>query len=1136
MAIIASWSGAGLTDGTTVTSSTEGTGDTAFTTVTSGAVTVDDSGLHTPRLQVDQAAATAAELIWDSTVVGTSLTAWAARCYVELSAWPPSNGGRLLSAYTSGNTLLWFIDVTAAGLLRLRNAGGSAVATSAAALPVDTELRIEAVHDGGSVTVNVYTGDGDTTAATVSATGLGGTSALETIRFGMPATSPTWPTFWLDEMAVADSAVELGPAEATGEQGAGTPRVELQLGGTWTDVSSYVRYDSRIKITRGQKSEGKSNLDNATCNLTFSNDDGRFSPRHPLSPYYGLLGRNTPIRVSLPARWAYAQLRTTGTASRVSCPTATALNVSDLDVRIDLDAVTWGGGNLCAKYDYPSDASWFVDLNSSGHVALVWTPDGTDANRLLATSTVPLPAGKGRRAIRVTLDVDNGASGYTAAFYTSTAIDGAWTQLGDEVTGAATTTIYASGADVEIGDIATVDGSAPDARVYAFELRDGIDGTLVASPDFTAQAPGATTFADAQGNTWTVGAGAALDDRDYRFHGEVAEWPPKRDISGKDATVSVAAAGISRRLKQGQATLRSAMFREFSNPARQNIIAYWPMEDGKEATQVASSGGGVPPARVAGTPSLGDYDEWTASDPIPTMASGTISGPVPVTAFTGEISIRLFVFAASGSVTTETSLLHLRASGSVAKWDVRITAAGNLRTRAYALDGTSLLDDTSGTSLSGLGFAIIDLELTQDGSDIDWKTLILDIANTDTIRDTIPGTSRSGTVTGQTLGIPRTVTVGRDQGLTDVKVGHLVVADDISAYLATSSAIAAHNGERPVARMSRLCAEEEIGFLAVDVGAADVVTMGDQLNKSLLDLLQECADSDGGILYETRDQLGFGYRARRSMVNQDPALTLSCAAHELNDVLAPTDDDTGIFNDITVKRESGSEVRVEQTTGPLSTTAPEDGGVGRYDTNVTLSLEDDGQLTGQAGWRLHFGTVDEARYPKVQVHLAHPAFTADPALKAAALAVDVGDRIVITDPSPDLPPDDISQIVIGYSEVIDQFEHVITYVCQPESPWHVAVRDDADLGRRDSADSTLAAAVDSDDTSWSVATPSVLWTTAAGDFPFDVMAGGERVTVTAISGASSPQTFTVTRAVNGVQKSHTAGTDVRLFRPAYRAL
>ena len=52
-----------------------------------------------------------------------------------------------------------------------------------------------------------------------------------------------------------------------------------------------------------------------------------------------------------------------------------------------------------------------------------------------------------------------------------------------------------------------------------------------------------------------------------------------------------------------------------------------------------------------------------------------------------------------------------------------------------------------------------------------------------------------------------------------------------------------------------------------------------------------------------------------------------------------------------------------------------------------------------------------------------------------------------------------------------------------------------------------------------------LWITTAGFpsmFPFDINVAGERITVTAITGSSTPQTFTVTRAVNGVSKAQAA--------------
>ena len=882
-----------------------------------------------------------------------------------------------------------------------------------------------------------------------------------------------------------------------------TPKVELNLGGTWTDVSSYVRYSDRISITRGQHNEGSSSLDASTCSLTLNNSDGRFTPRNPTSPYYGLLGRNTPLRVSLPYGSSYLRVWPDDDASQATAPDVAGLDViGDLDIRIEVDADHWGEGDLAAKYEIDGDnRSWWFGTDADGAPRLIWSSDGTSGARIGAGPGVSLPSGPARRALRVTLDINNGNGGWTATFYTADTIAGPWTQLGDADTGSGTTSVFDSTAPIEVGSAVGITGDAIPGKYIAFELRNGIDGFSLASPDFSAQAPGTTSFTDAQGNTWTVGAGAAIDDRRYRFHGEVASWPPTRDISGKDATVSIKAAGISRRLKQGERTLQSPMTREFSNPARQNIKAYWPMEDDKEATQIAGGTPGTPPGRIIGSPRLGDYDGWTASNPVPTMATGAIVGTVPRYGSTGQISVRLFVYMPSGGVTTETSLLHLRTTGSAPTWEILLDADGNLRTRCFDFEGTSLLDDWSAFSMNTRGFVILVFELSQDGSDVDWRTRVLDFTNTDTKDDPIFGVSRSGTVVGKTLGVAKTVTVGRDRGLTDVKVGHLAVADDLTAYNNSTGAIAAWNAERPVDRMIRLCNEEEVGFYPVaDAALTSTTTMGDQLDKGLLDLLQEAADTDGGILFEPRDSLGFAYRARTSMYNQPPMLTLSCADHELSEALQPVDDDQRTLNDVTVKRVAGSSVRAEQTTGPMSTQPPPEG-VGRYDTSVGLSLEHDGQLVDQAGWRLHLGTVDEARYPKVKIHLAHPAFATDADLTTAALAVDVGDRIVITDPSPDLPPDDISLLAIGYSEVLDQFEHVITFVCQPESPWRVWQLDTAGFDRLDTAGCELTADATSTDTELTVGTTSgPVWTTDPGDMPFDVMVAGERCTVTAVTG------------------------------------
>lgn len=74
--------------------------------------------------------------------------------------------------------------------------------------------------------------------------------------------------------------------------------VELLLNGTWTDITTDVRGEEGIVISRGRRGEA-SQTEPSRCQLTLSNTDGTYSLRNPSSAYYGVLGRNTPIRVSV---------------------------------------------------------------------------------------------------------------------------------------------------------------------------------------------------------------------------------------------------------------------------------------------------------------------------------------------------------------------------------------------------------------------------------------------------------------------------------------------------------------------------------------------------------------------------------------------------------------------------------------------------------------------------------------------------------------------------------------------------------------------------------------------------------------------------------------------------------------------
>jgi hypothetical protein len=245
------------------------------------------------------------------------------------------------------------------------------------------------------------------------------------------------------------------------------------------------------------------------------------------------------------------------------------------------------------------------------------------------------------------------------------------------------------------------------------------------------------------------------------------------------------------------------------------------------------------------------------------------------------------------------------------------------------------------------------------------------------------------------------------------------------------------------------------------------------------------------------------------------------------------DDDQRNRNDITVSRTGGSSARFIDQTGPLGTDT-----IGVYDSSAELNVADDTGLLDQASWRVHLGTVEGLRYPTLRLDLL-----AVPTLATAWLAVPLTGRVDVTNITSRAlqhPPDDLSLGVEGWTETLGTFTWDVTQNCSPQTPWAVAVVEDDQYGRVETDGSTLAADITTTATSASVTSSTAyIWTTTAtfpADFPFDIVIGGERITVTAITGGASPQTFTLTRSVNGVVKAHSAGDAVSLWHPAAIAL
>lgn len=893
--------------------------------------------------------------------------------------------------------------------------------------------------------------------------------------------------------------------------------VELLLGTTWTDVTARTYLRDRITITRGRQDQG-ARVDPGSATITFNNKGGYFSPKNPLGPLYGLIGRNTPVRISAAGGAPWLALPASPSGVQATTPDAAPLRITgDLDIRLDFEPDDWYSASvevLIARYGSAGNRSWRLQLNS-GFVQLSWSADGTS----ITTASMSVSDGfiTPRVRMRVTLDVDNGAGGYTARFYTGPTLDGPWTQFGASVTGTGTTSVFAGTAPVSVGNTS----STLAISVYGAQVRSSIDGTVVAAPDFTAQTVGATSFTDSIGRVWTAPAGS-ISNRRVRFLGEISSWPARWDVSGGDVYTSVQAAGIMRRLGQGSAALDSTLRRRITGWP--TTVAYWPFEDGSGATQAYSPTPGVQPAAVVGAQMAAD-DSLGGSLALPSWPTNSgFTCPVPsYPASTSWQVQHVYRYATGPSVLT--NMLTIQTTGTVRQWQIA-HQAGYVRVRGSDNTGTLVVD-----SLMVVGPDLVNswtrqrFTLSQSGGTVTW-TIGWTVVG---VGGGSGGNTYSGT-SGQVTSINQNY-----PPYDNLRLGHIALFSDANAT-AFDGADTGFSGENASQRYIRLNTEEGVPWTA-PYGVLGTSALGPQRTGSLLDLLEEAAEADVDILYESRNNVALAHRPRRSLYNQTPKLVLDYNKKgEVAPPLEPVEDDTATRNDVIRSRPAGSSARVSLDAGALSTQAPPLG-VGRYQDSATVNVAFDSQLLHVAGWALRLGTWDEARYPSATVNLA-----AGPWLIGPAMAVDLGDLISIVHPPPWLPPDDIVLMVQGYTEVIGVFDWLLTYNCTPGNPWTVGVLDTPANGQLMSAGSTLAAGVSSTATTFSVATTSgaALWTTNAtrpADFPLNIRVGGEVMTVGTITGTSSPQTFSnITRSVNGIVKPQTAGTAVQVAVPFALAL
>lgn len=967
--------------------------------------------------------------------------------------------------------------------------------------------------------------------------------------------------------------------------------VELEINGTWTDVTSDVIYENGIQITRGTSSQG-GQVNPSQAAFTLDNQTGKYSVLNPNSTYYPYLNLNVPCRIS--KAYGTVAMETLGFYDVASddgknidrfraSDSNTIYIANDIDIRVDVEPETWKMHQVLAAKHSLTEYTAGLGTNYAGYVFYLdflgvphfyWVEGVSGSNEIhdvMATAAVPNDSI--RKALRVTLDVNNGASGHTVTFYTSDTISGTWTQLGDAVIVAGTTglntdnnraltvgacepimdgspfTYYGDNANayredyVQNGPIRDSNSSTVffepvwhpfRGRIYGMKLYNGIAGTLVASPDFTAQSSGTKTFTDAQGNIWNAYGYVECHNRKYRHHGEITSWPQAPDNKKDYPHVDIESNGVLNRVQQGTPAENSALNRNYTSPNGIAVfaqtpgggpasgyfgpitpLAYWPLEDNatpgvdtdaepQTTTWTAAINRilhtdpiVLKPGSILGTVEFGADTTFFASKSAAQFNTGSmIKFPVDGAQNNGW-AVEFIIYAPNG-ITNGTRLAEIRQNAADRIVRLTYTATNTATLTIHSADGTQV--DTSGsvsfplnahhTQVNIFGSANFGYSLWYKyQSDRIW-----------TSAGTASGVSSANSI--------YEVRLNANQLMNGAYLAHLAVFDDDDTlsypYGSTldwgqlfADPMDAWRREPAARRAERLTWEE--GLINYNIGSGGP-EMAQQGVADYASLLQEVQDVDMGYIYEPRNVLGMGYRTRTSMVNQPAMLTVGYTTNDLSGTFQPVRDNRGSINDMTVEKEFGAQGRYVKTSGTRSAAAPPNG-IGRYRDQKQISLYRDRDLPYQASWRVFVGTNDDLRVDNITLALENPRIGGNSTNIYRFLKADIGHKIALTNLPTRLIPDNMSLIIVGYSEYIDQFQHNITFNCVPGSAYDLGqtVATTATTSTKAMSDATtLAEALDTTETGVdvSVASGDATWTQSGVDF--DIIIGGERMTVTSI--------------------------------------
>lgn len=560
-------------------------------------------------------------------------------------------------------------------------------------------------------------------------------------------------------------------------------------------------------------------------------------------------------------------------------------------------------------------------------------------------------------------------------------------------------------------------------------------------------------------------------------------------------------------------------------------IGYWPCEDGKTATQISSGLVGGTPMSISGSPEFAAFSDFACSAPILKVNDAELNATLPDYNDVNQAFTFAFLLAMpdTDEAASGTDLLQFYTSGTGWSYDLRYSTSGGGSLQLLVFNSASTLLFDSGTidfSMRG-SLGMITLTLEQAGGAVNYRLFKTSVNGG-------AGGVGPATVTGvTTLGKITQIRVNPAGGYDDVAYGHITAVPAVWDADATAADVTGWLNQPALRRLTRLCYEEGITLTYRDDWDVLSTRMGAQKIGRRADLFKDPSKSDGGFVFGPRGGLGLELVTRGALTNQTAVAEFSVAGGQILPPFDPIRDYSATNNQVSVTRVDGTTAVAELTSGRLSTLDPPNG-IGLRDDSFDLSLAADTAVQDHADWRLALASVDQYRVPSFRVT---PAGARSVGLDKL-MAINIGSRVDITDAALKDIYDDLPQLVVGYTLSIGTKEFpVLEMNCAPYEPYRAFAFTSDQYTELDGVDTTTGSTLTTTATGSLTLTSAsglYLWTTDASDFPLDIKIGGERITLSAISGASSPQTATISvRSVNGVVKAHAVGEEVVIADPNY---